>query len=56
MILKLKHSGMIQLVNIYSKKKEKFCSLFFKMSFLYEYVDNDLALEMAARNQLESDL
>ncbi|EAS04523.1 kinase domain protein (macronuclear) [Tetrahymena thermophila SB210] len=53
---KLKHPGLIQLLNIVTKKKEQLCSQFFKVKFLYEYVDNDLQKDLEQRRQLEKDL
>ncbi|KAL4502975.1 hypothetical protein ABPG72_014204 [Tetrahymena utriculariae] len=53
---KLKHPGLIQLLNIVTKKKEQLCSQFFKVKFLYEYVDNDLQKDLEQRLQLEKDL
>ncbi|KAL4455497.1 hypothetical protein ABPG74_012649 [Tetrahymena malaccensis] len=53
---KLKHPGLIQLLNIVTKKKDQLCSQFFKVKFLYDYVDNDLQKDLEQRRQLEKDL
>lgn len=47
----LNHPNIIKLINFTALRKEEFCSNFWKISFLYEYVDNDLKREIEKRSK-----
>jgi len=46
---KLRHPGLVQLLNVVSKKKESLCSKMYKIKCLYDYAENDLAKDIDRR-------